>query len=289
MEDGVAYSIRVEGLSGGHSGAMIHLGRANAIRVAAGLVDAAAKAGIPVRIASFTGGVAHNAIPSAAAVTLVVPDEHTALFRVLAYSAANNLNEKYALSDPDAQLLMDKTERPEKALTPECTAAFAGFVANTHDGVNTMSAAIPTLVETSANLGLVLCSEDTLGCDVFQRGSNDAVTAQMRNAYAADADKYGCAMTVGNSYPGWPVRANSRLMNICTQEYKKLFGEDMKVEPVHAGLECGNFSTKAPALDIISIGPNIYDIHSPAEAMDMESVDKLYDLVLKILKVISEE
>ena len=85
------------------------------------------------------------------------------------------------------------------------------------------------------------------------------------------------------------MRENSRLMDICTGEYKKMYGEDMKVEPVHAGLECGNFSTKAPELDIISIGPNIYDIHSPAEAMDMESVDKLYDLVLNILKVISEE
>ena len=96
-------------------------------------------------------------------------------------------------------------------------------------------------------------------------------------------------MNVVSSDPGWPVRANSRLMDICTTEYKKLFGEAMKVEPVHAGLECGNFSTKAPHLDIISIGPNIYDIHSPAEAMDMESVDKLYELVLNLLKVICEE
>lgn len=289
VDDGVAYSIRVEGLSGGHSGAMIHLGRANAIRVAAGLVDKAARAGIPVRIASFTGGVAHNAIPSVAEIRLVVPMKDTTLFKALACAAASKLNEEYAESDPDAQMLMDKVDLPSHALSAETSAAFAGFVANTHDGVNSMSAAIPTLVETSANLGMILCSEQELGCDVFQRGSNDAVTAQMRAAYAADAGKYGCKMTVVSSYPGWPVRENSRLMDICTSEYKKLFGETMKVEPVHAGLECGNFSTKAPALDIISIGPNIYDIHSPAEAMDMESVDKLYDLVLNILKVISEE
>lgn len=289
VESGVAYAIHIEGLSGGHSGAMIHLNRANAIRVAAGLVDKAAQAGIAVRIASFTGGVAHNAIPSVADITLVVPDRDTTLFKALVCSAAAALKEKYALSDPDAQLFIDKTDLPQQALTAECTAAFAGFVANTHDGVNTMSAAIPTLVETSANLGMILCSEEALGCDVFQRGSNDAVTAQMRASYAADAEKYGCKMAVVSSYPGWPVRENSRLMDICTGEYKKMYGEDMKVEPVHAGLECGNFSTKAPELDIISIGPNIYDIHSPAEAMDMESVDKLYDLVLNILKVISEE
>lgn len=289
VENGVAYTIRVDGLNGGHSGAMIHLGRANALRIAAGIASNAAKAGIAVRIAAFTGGVAHNAIPSAAEIKLVVPDKDTALFKALVCSAASAMKEKYSASDPDAQMSMDKIDLPEMALSAECTAAFAGFIANTHDGVNTMSAAIPTLVETSANLGMIRCSEEVLGCDIFQRGSNDAVTAQMRAAYAADAEKYGCKMTVVSSYPGWPVRANSRLMDICTSEYKKLYGEDMKVEPVHAGLECGNFSTKAPELDIISIGPNIYDIHSPAEAMDMESVDKLYDLVLNILKVIGKE
>lgn len=286
---GAAYAVRAEGLNGGHSGAMIHLGRANAIRVVAALADEAAKAGIPARIASFTGGVAHNAIPSAAEMVLVIPPKDASAFEALAEKAAAVFQEKHGNTDPEGTLTIRKTVMPEKALTAACSAAFAAFLTRAHDGVNTMSAAIPTLVESSANLGMVYCSENELGCDIFQRSSSDEATAAMRRAYGKNADDLGCVMTVASSYPGWPVRQGSRLLNICTEAYKTLTGREMKVEPVHAGLECGNFFAKEPKLDIISIGPNIYDIHSPAETLDLDSVDELYDLVLNILKVISKE
>ncbi len=281
--DSRAYSLTLSGFEGGHSGAQIHLGRANAIRVCAKVIRAALRAGADVHLAAFRGGIAHNAIPSACEALLLVPAPQEDAFLAAASAEIDSLSEQFALTDPHAVITLLTTEAPAQALTAEDTRACIGLLTDVHDGVNTMSSSIPGLVESSANTGLAALEDGEFTFVIHQRSSEPAITASMKEVFLRQAAAYGFTMTVLSSGPAWPVKPDSALMAMCCRHFLKLFGEEIRVEPVHAGLECGALSNKNPALDIISIGPDILDIHSPKETLVLETVDKCDRLVRSML------
>ena len=65
--------------------------------------------------------------------------------------------------------------------------------------------------------------------------------------------------------------------------YLDLFGKEPEVKVMHAGLECGLFLDKYPALDMISFGPTLQGVHSPDERMLIPTVDKFWKHLLDIL------
>ncbi len=287
--EGAAFALTVSGLEGGHSGAQIHLGRANAIRLAAGILAAGSGRCGGARLASFKGGSAHNAIPSSCQAVIVTPAEKAPDFLEAARKAIDLALEGCALTDPHAVISIAQTDGVDAALSADDTAMILGILTEVHDGVNTWSASIPGLVESSANTGLAQLGGGRFEFTVHQRSSEPAITAEMKKVFIAQAAKYGFAMDVLASSPPWPVRPGSELLEICSRQYKALTGQEIRVEPVHAGLECGSFSAKNPALDIISIGPDILDIHSPKETLILESVYNCDRLVRSILKEIAEK
>lgn len=284
-----AFSLTLQGFEGGHSGAQIHLGRANAIRAAARILAAANAAGCRVRLAAFQGGQASNAIPAKASAVVTVPVEQADAFRAAAQDAIDGVLEACGLTDPHAVAALLDAKLPEKAVSPEDTAHCLALLTQVHDGVNTMSASIPGLVESSANTGLALLREDAFNFVILQRSSSPEVTAQMREVFLAQGAEHGFHVDILGSAPPWPVRADSELVEICKKHYRALTGEEIRVEPVHAGLECGCFSTKNPALDIISIGPDILDIHSPKETLVLKTVTACDALVRSMLGEIAEK
>ena len=286
---GSAWCFSVRGLAGGHSGTMIHLGRGNALGLAARMVLAAGEAGIPVSLGALEGGVAHNAIPSAARAVLLAPEEDAGRLARLAEEVRARFLEEHAVTDPQAEITLERVSRPETALALEDTRALAECMCAAPVGVYTYSPVIPGLVESSANLGTVVFGPAEVGFDLFQRSSSAQATQAMRDAYQRLADHWGARLSSHNAMPHWPVRKDSRLLSLCLAAYSRLFGEEMAVKPVHAGLECGSFSSKAPQLDIVSIGPQVADIHSPRESLDLESVDRLHRLVLAVLEEIARE
>ena len=60
-------------------------------------------------------------------------------------------------------------------------------------------------------------------------------------------------------------------------------GDDMKIEMVHAGLECGVLTSKCPQLDAVSFGPDICDVHTVDEKLSVKSAEKCYQFILKTL------
>ena len=284
-----AFSLTLQGLEGGHSGAQIHLGRANAIRLAARVLAAGANAGCQVRLAAFRGGVAPNAIPSSAAAVVTVPAAQEDTFRESVQAALDSVLEEYGVTDPNAVAALLRTDLPEKAMTAADTTDCLALLTAVHDGVYTMSPAIPGLVESSSNIGVAELKETGLEFIIMQRSSAPTVTAQMRDIFLGQADHYNFAAEILGSSPPWPVRSGSELVEICKRHYRAMTGEEIRVEPVHAGLECGCFSTKNPGLDIISIGPDILDIHSPKEALVLRTVTDCDTLVRNILKEIAEK
>ena len=286
---GKAFEISVSGLVGGHSGASIHLHLANAIRMAARTALAAAEVCEDVRLASFAGGSAHNAIPSSCTAVITVPESDAE--KVLQVLNARALTEMVACAatDVNAKVTVKETALPEEALTRDLTHSYLSLITAVHDGVHTMSKAIPSLVESSANTGLASVDKEEVSFTVHQRSSEPSITEEMKAVYAAQAKDAGFEMTVLSSSPAWPLKPGSKLTELCTRVFKEQTGSEMHVEPVHAGLECGSFSSANPALDIISIGPEIPDIHSTRETLVIDTVYGCDTLIRAMLKEIAEE
>ena len=286
--EGEGITLRLHGLTGGHSGTEIHKGRCNAIRGLCEMLNSMFDSGIPLRIASLTGGNADNAIPCDATVTLSLPIGKTESFQCIILDKLEELKERY--KGIEQQMLLDmELCKVERAWSFEDTERFLNCVCALKLGANTMVAAIPGLVESSCNLGRAFFDENgsTLSC--MQRSCEPSVTEAMLAKYRRQAEACGAEMEVVSSTPPWPLKENSHLQKLCTEQYKALTGEEMELVSVHAGLETSCWVVKNPALDCVSIGPNIYDIHSPAETLDLKSCDLLHDLVVAMLREIAKE
>ena len=285
----VTYSLVIQGLEGGHSGSQIHLGRANAIRMAAGILSAGAGKAPGVRLSAFRGGSAHNAIPAAVSAAVTVPADQADAFLEAARAEMELRLEACALTDPGAVATIVETDPANRVLSAAGTRDILGILTAVQDGVHTMSSAIPGLVESSANTGLASLGEDGFEFVVHQRSSDPAVMKELGDQLRAQAKSFAFALTQLSSSPPWPVRPGSHLVEICEKHFRELFGREITVEPVHAGLECGGFSRKNPRLDIISIGPDILDIHSPRETLVLKTVYDCDALVRSMLREIAEE
>ena len=66
--------------------------------------------------------------------------------------------------------------------------------------------------------------------------------------------------------------------------FREQYGKEPKIEAIHAGLECGVFAGKLPGLDCVSIGPDLFEIHTPRERLSISSVQRIWDFVVEVLK-----
>ena len=66
--------------------------------------------------------------------------------------------------------------------------------------------------------------------------------------------------------------------------YTKMFGKEPQVLAIHAGLECGLLGEKLPGLDCVSIGPQMHDIHTSREKLEIASTKRTWDFLLEVLK-----
>jgi len=91
-------------------------------------------------------------------------------------------------------------------------------------------------------------------------------------------------VTHGDGYPGWAPNPNSPLLEIVKKAYIDLFKAEPKVLAIHAGLECGLFLEKYPYLDMVSVGPQMYGVHSPQERLSIPSTERCYRWLCQTLK-----
>ena len=143
-------------------------------------------------------------------------------------------------------------------------------------------------METSTNLASVKIEPES---HVIRIGSSQrsAINSARRNAAARIESIFllaGAQVTHQGEYPGWAPNPDSPILRVCVQAYKTLFNTQVKVKAIHAGLECGIFLDAFPYLDMISFGPTLKGVHSPAERLDIESTGKFWKLLLQILKMV---
>ena len=278
--DDVYYRIDIDGLTGGHSGTDIHRGRANSIKILAAFLRRIPDADI----CELSGGNLINAIPRHATAVFGVPAKRTAEVEQIFAQFSEEMRERWSSTDPGISLAL-LPESPRDEMIPSATKIISALDA-CPNGVLAMSSTIPDLVQTSTNLSSVRMDGRSLLVATFQRSVSQNEKREASEMVANTFQSCGAEIHTSSEYPGWMPDPSSPLLQTAITVYTNLFGETPKITATHGGLECGLFRRNYPALDIISIGPNILGAHSPKERLQISSVEKVRLFLAELLKEI---
>jgi dipeptidase D len=281
-----AIDIMVAGLKGGHSGLDIHSGRGNAIKFLARILHELRGKG-DVKLASISGGSKRNAIPREAECTICVPDAMKAA--VLAECEALNavfLNE-IGNVEPGLKISAQPSNGGGKAIADAQFATLVDVLYAMPHGVLKMSADIPGLVETSTNLATLAIEDGDLVIGTSQRSSVESEKIDAVNQISAAFRTAGLTLKYGDGYPGWKPNMQSKALLHTKAAHLELFGVEPEIKAIHAGLECGLIGEVFPKMDMISFGPTIMGAHSPDEKLEIKTVEKFWNLVVKVLENIA--
>lgn len=277
-----ALQIKLSGLKGGHSGIAIGDGRCNGI-IAVGETLAQLKESVPFGLVSFTGGRADNAIPDGAEAVIVVASEDLGAVRAFIADREAQLQDEYQGIEDSISLSVSEADAASEVLEGGQAEVVLDYVTRSMDGVNTMSAEIEGLVESSSNMGIVAVNADEITIRQMPRSSVGARLTEIEEYQKDLGAECGLDVTVLEGSRPWPVKEDSRIVPKIQEIYKALTGEDIQVVALHAALECGAFSELSPELDMASIGPDLTDVHSPNETLYLASVAKVWHLLEGLL------
>ena len=278
---GPCVKLTVEGLSGGHSGVEIHKNRANANKVMGEFLSRV-QALMPLCITKLEGGAKDNAIPRSCSVTLVALGMYIERINDIAEQLQKEIREQY--DEPNVIIRGDDVDAMGgNALTTECTAKVIALLNAAPNGVQAWSQDIQGLVQTSLNLGVVKMDEE-LTLTFAVRSSVNQEKRELLARLKELAEFNGGSYTEMGDYPAWEYRKESNLRDTMVRIYSEMFGAAPEVVAIHAGLECGLLSDKLPGLDCVSIGPNMHDIHTSREKLEIESTRRTWEFLLEILK-----
>lgn len=263
-----------KGLAGGHSGVEINKGRINA-----DILMGEFLANLPEesRVVTLFGGTKDNAIPSRAQCTVATTADLSKL--------ANTFESLYRTQN-DPGLTVEITDAPtaDTCFDKESTGRIAGFLTTVPNGVQAMSKHIEGLVETSLNLGQLNHDDQSLTATFSVRSSVNEEKEALLKTLQSVAEGFGGTFESRGHYPAWEYKKDSRLRETMIRVYRDQYGKEPVVEAIHAGLECGFFCDKIPGLDAVSFGPDMQDIHTPRERLNIASTARTYAYLCAILK-----
>ena len=266
--------ISIDGLPGGHSGTEIDKQHENAVLVLAKLLQ---RAGAK-RLASIDGGSADNAIPTFC--TAVVVNEDGLSETLVAIFA--DVKADFAASEQSVTLTVEAA--PAAAAFGEAdTADLLSLLCDMPNGVIAMSEHVPGLVQTSLNLGMLETKGNCVLTGHALRSSVQAEKELLLAALTAHAASHGAAVSTFGDYPAWEFKPESRLRDTILRCYEAQYGQPMQITAIHAGLECGIFCGKKSDLDCVSMGPDIFDIHTYDERLSLSSAARTYQLLCSVL------
>ncbi|MCR5362710.1 MAG: beta-Ala-His dipeptidase [Bacteroidales bacterium] len=281
-----AIRLTLGGLKGGHSGMDIHLGRGNACKMMVRFLKHAVVS-FEARLAWIQGGGVRNAIPREASAVLTVPAEVVdELLDEVAYYADLFRYELRGVDD-DVVFTADVIDDPEWILPEIVQDDILNSLEAAPDGVFRFSPDMPGVVETSSNLATVQVEQsgENGRCDItaLVRSLNDEMMRALASRLQSCFTLGGARVYFASAYPGWEQPIHSPLPMRIRSAYKRLFGTEMKVNSVHCGLECGILHEQYPQMDIVSFGPTIHHPHSPAESVEIVSVERFWTLLQEVI------
>ena len=280
---GKAYKISISGLKGGHSGDDINKGLGNANKILNRFLWNGERM-FGLRLGNISGGNLHNAIAREAQAVITIPEKFEADFVAFVSQLGNDIKAELSITDPGLSVKLEKTEFPAFLIDENTQKNLLNALYACPHGVIAMSADIPGLVETSTNLASIKMDDKQINVNTSQRSSIESSKKDIVDMMDAVFQPLGAVTTHNDGYPGWKPNVNSPILAIAKQSYKNLYDKEPHYLAIHAGLECGLVGEKYPGMDMISFGPTLRGVHSPAEKLEIASVQKFWDFLVEILK-----
>lgn len=284
VQEGAGYEVVFSGFTGGHSGTEIDKNRANT-NVLAGRLMMELSEQMPFSLTSLSGGEKDNAIAKISRLVFVVPQECGAAFEQKITEFETVIRKEFATTEPDMKIVCNALGAGEyPAMTQSSVVRVMMALNYIPDGVQKMSSDIAGLVQTSLNLGVMSWADENVTLKYSVRSSvkteKEALLLKIQNFIQFLGGEVG----VSGDYPGMEYRRDSKLRELMVDSYRELFGAEPKVEAIHAGVECGIMASKIQNLDCVSFGPQMYDIHTTKERMEIKSIERTWKLLLRVLE-----
>ncbi len=273
--DSKAYTVRLYGFKGGHSGVEIDKGRVNASKA---LVEVLSKIG-DISIKDIRGGNADNAIPRECECTFSCQYDHSEMIKRI----VGELKEKYKDIEPDIAVSVEKTESSTAGIGIDDSRKLLEMLSELPSGIIAMSGDIEGLVETSLNMGILKFEQGFASVSFSVRSAKGAEKRRLGDKLREIAEKYGAEYSERGDYPAWEYRQKSHLCDVMKKVYCDMYGHEPKIITIHAGLECGILSEKLEGLDCVSIGPDNFDIHTTEEHLSLSSFDRVWKFLKRTL------
>ena len=280
---GMIFELRVTGLLGGHSGVEIDKGRANS-NVVLGRVLRALEKEISVDIISMEGGAKDNAIPRLSTANILVNKEQEETLQRIVKTQEEILRRELHASDPEVTLVLKPLEDAMmEVLDDTSRAKVIHTLNNIPNGILSYSMDVEGLVETSLNMGIMNLEEQKLKMSFAVRSSMESAKYYLTDKVRMFTEMLGGTIEIKGDYPGWEYRPDSPLRDTFVSVYERIYGKRPKIQAIHAGLECGMFTGKIKDLDCISFGPNMKNVHTFEETLEVESVRRTWEYLCQIL------
>ena len=282
---GSTLTLEISGLLGGHSGADIHLERGNGNLIMARIIDRLMVAGEPA-VVSFNGGTKDNAINRECKAVLVYADHAAAEAAAeITKGIIADVTAELEVFDPGFTCTVEIADDAEvEAMDQKSALALIRALRLAPNGVIRRNVATDGSVEVSSNIGVVATSDDQVKIMLSPRSSIASLQNEFKDRLQTLADVLGFDAKFEFEYPGWSYAEHSPVRDIFVESYRELFGSELRIESIHAGLECGLFAEALHGLDAIAVGPTLSDVHTPDESMELASAERFYELLIDVLK-----
>ncbi len=280
-----ARRLTISGLRGGHSGIEINEQRGNANKLLFRLLRLTK---LDIMIAAISGGTLTNAIAREAYADIMILSEELELFEQQVERYGALIAAEYASVESSMKITISEIEPPKSVIEESAAGCLVWAIAAAHDGVYRYSYDIPNLVETSSNLAIVRSDEQQTTVEVLIRSFTEGGKVELADTLASAFELGDAEVNCSEGYPGWQPNPQSEILSIMSQQYIELYGSAPEIKAVHAGLECGVIGATYPNMDMISFGPTILSPHSPAERVEIESVERFYRLLCNTLQMIPQ-
>lgn len=284
IKEGKSKSIEISGLLGGHSGTEINKNRTNAnILMARILFELRQKT--EIGLVHFYGGLKDNAIPRESTAKIVINELDDEKFNLCIQTIIDELKSELKTSEPDLEITVKELEDTKhNALDEKSLEKLIFMLLNAPNGVQVMSYDMKDLVESSVNLGILKVENSLAEICYSVRSSKNSYKQFISNKIKFLSEYLGGEYKIRGEYPAWEYRKESPLRDLLIKIYKEEYGYEPKLQAIHAGLECGIIAEKIPDIDIVSIGPDILDIHTPLERLCISSTKRVFDYLVKALE-----
>lgn len=282
-EGDIAVKLDLKGLKGGHSGVDIILGRANANKLMFRFLKTSI-AEYEARLSSFNGGNLRNAIPRESVSVITIPSESFEDFEQAVSDYESQINAEFAGIENVLSFSCSKIDLPDGLLPEAVQDDIVNAVVAAHDGVYRMTPGMPEVVETSSNLAICELENGVAHCRFLVRSSSESMKNTLVSELQSLFSLAGAQVKTDGDYPGWNPNLNSPILKVMSGIWQEDYRVVPKINVIHAGLECGIIQDAVGFMDMISFGPNIIFPHSPDEGVEIASVSRFWDFLVKTLR-----